>query len=428
MDNQVLERVLHLSRSMAETRSLTPLLDYAMDEAMDLVGAKRGYIVLLREDGSLDFRVKRGAHHDGTPLGEDQVSTSILREVIQTRQPLIVSDARSDSRWSQAKSVALLGLRSVMCVPLIARGQTIGAMYVENRAVQNCFDAEDLPPFVLFANQAAVSIENAALNDELEARIAARTRELEQAKAQLEQSWLQAVEANRLRTARLSNVAHDIRAPLSIVLSSLELTLDGTLGDLTADQQEWLGKSFEAASLVLNLTNDLLDLTKIELGRLVLSPQEVNPNELLAKIYNIGLGLPWSPGVELQLDIAPDLPTMVVDPKRMTQVLVNLLANAVKFTGQGCVTLYAYPLTDSSAVVFGVRDTGEGIPSDKLDELFQRFHQVDNNPKRRQLGTGLGLAICRDLVELHGGRIWVESTPQVGSDFKFILPVRGATR
>jgi GAF domain-containing protein len=121
-----------------------------MGEAMTLVGAKRGYIVLLRADGTLDFRVKRGTHHDGTPLSEDQVSTSIVREVIETAQPLVVSNARSDPRWQQVRSVALLGLRSVMRVPLITHGETIGAIYVENRKYQNCFDADDLPPLILF--------------------------------------------------------------------------------------------------------------------------------------------------------------------------------------------------------------------------------------------------------------------------------------
>src|SRR5713226_755033 len=152
MDNTSLERVLHLSRSMAETRSVSPLLEYAIDEAMRLVGAKRGYLVLLNEDGSLNFRVKRGTHRDGTPADEDQISTSILRHVVDSAQPLIINDARSDPRWSQAASVALLGLRSVMCVPLIARGQTRGTIYVENRTLQNCFDEQDLPPLVLFAN------------------------------------------------------------------------------------------------------------------------------------------------------------------------------------------------------------------------------------------------------------------------------------
>src|SRR5262249_17240129 len=152
--------------------------------------------------------------------------------------------------------------------------------------------------------------------------------------------------------------------------------------------------------LILNLTNDVLDLTRGELGGLVLYPEEVNTGDLLAKVYSIGMGLPWAENVTLRLDVPCSLPRMVLDPRRITQVLINLLTNALKFTSQGSVTLYAYPLDDEAMVVFGVRDNGEGIPVDTLGELFQRFHQVDSNVKRRGLGTGLGLAICRELVEL----------------------------
>lgn len=187
MDEQVLESLLRLSRSMAETRTLKPLLDYAMDEAMRLIGAKRGYVVLLNADGSLHFHVIRGSHRDGTPLDEeDEISPSILQEVVNTKQSLIVNDASKDPRCKTATSVVMLGLRSVMCVPLMAHGETLGIIYVENRTAVDCFDDDDLALLTLFANQAAVSIENAILNDLLESRIAERTQELEAARAQLE--------------------------------------------------------------------------------------------------------------------------------------------------------------------------------------------------------------------------------------------------
>jgi len=164
VDQHTLERILDLSSRMAETRALKPLLEYAMDEAMKLVGAERGYIVLLTEGGTLDFRVMRSA--DATPMddGQDQISTTILDKVIITGQPIIVEDASTDSELGRAKSVALLKLRSVMCVPLIARGEVIGAIYVENRTIPGRFSEGDQFPLTIFANQAAVAIENAALN------------------------------------------------------------------------------------------------------------------------------------------------------------------------------------------------------------------------------------------------------------------------
>jgi signal transduction histidine kinase len=425
MDEAILERVLNLSRRMAETRSLNALLNIAMEEAMSLVGAERGYIVLVERDGALNFRVKRGQDGSEVESAEDQISTSILKQVIDTGQPLVLRDATDDPNWRRSKSVAALQLRSVMCVPLITHGATIGAIYVENRSVKGRFREEDLTPLTFFANQAAVSIENAALNDALEERVAARTYELEQARAQLERSWTEAIEANRLRTVLLGNIAHDLRSPLSIIIQSLHMIKEGEFGDLNPDQADWIGKSFDTAMYILKLTEDVFDLTKIEMGSLALHRQTIDLETFIRKTYNIGLGLPWPEGVDFRLDLASDLPSVTMDPVRISQVLMNLLSNALKFTEKGSVTLRAEHRPDANEVLISVADTGEGIPADKIGQLFQRFQQVDPNRKRRQSGTGLGLAISRDLVEMHNGRIWVESGTGLGSTFKFTLPVAG---
>jgi len=168
---------------MAETRTLIPLLNYVMDEVIELVGAERGYIVLLGPDGALDFRIRRGEDGKALEQAEDQISRSILRQVIDSGQPLVVRNAMDDHRFGHAESVVILRLRSVMCVPLIARGETMGAICVENRSIRARFSDDDAPPLVLLANQAAVAIENAALNEELEARVVARTEALQESEA-----------------------------------------------------------------------------------------------------------------------------------------------------------------------------------------------------------------------------------------------------
>jgi signal transduction histidine kinase len=411
-----LEQVLSISRRMAAMRSLAPLLVCVVEEAIQLMGAQRGYVVLPRPDGSLDFRVTRDWEGHEVENAQDQISTSVLSRVIQTGQPLIVRDAMSDPNFGHAQSVVALKLRSIMSVPLISHGETIGAIYVENRAVRGRFQEDNLAPLILFANQAAVAIENAAINDDLEARVAARTRELEE-------SWADVVEANRQRTLLLSYIAHDLRNPLSIARTSLELIQDGTFGPLTADQQEWIAKATRAVGATVQLTNDVLDLTKIETGKLALSLEPVALNDFLPRVYQIALGLRWPAMVTFRTDIEPILPTLSADPGRLQQVLMNLLTNAIKFTEQGSVTLHARYLPEPGEVEIGVADTGEGIPPDQISKLFQRFQQVDRNATRRRKGSGLGLAICRELVEKHGGRIWVESTLGVGSNFVFALPV-----
>ena len=193
MRHDLLEHILCVSRHLAETRSLTSLLNYVMDEAIELVGADRGYIVLIQPDGTLDVRVKRGTGGVELDAVEDQVSKSILNQVVKTGQPLVLRDAVKDPRFGESESVVILGLCSVMCVPLGSRRETIGAIYVENRSIRNRFNEDDLPPLILFANQVAVEIENTRLfealqraNDELEIRVEERTAELEEAKAAAE--------------------------------------------------------------------------------------------------------------------------------------------------------------------------------------------------------------------------------------------------
>ncbi|MGF1504973.1 MAG: GAF domain-containing sensor histidine kinase [Chloroflexi bacterium] len=422
MEQDILTRVLDISRRMAQTRSLSPLLTFALDEAMTLVGAERGYIVLVQPDGTLEFRVVRDIIGTSNPEdAADQISSSILTQVVSKGEPLVISDALSDSEFSAAASVLELKLRSVMCVPLLVGGTVLGAIYVENRSVSGMFTDEDLPPLVIFANQAAVAIENAILNDQLEARVAARTAELKQALEQIESDWQEAEESYRLRSLVLGGVAHDIRAPLVVATTALSMIEDGSFGSINDEQNQWVNKSIDALNHAMDLIQDVFDLAKIEMGQFGYDPEYTDLGYFLRSVYATAEGLPWAENVEFVLDLADDLPDVLLDPIHIRRVIFNLLSNALKFTTEGTVTLYAAP--DNGRVVVGVRDTGEGIPPEQLDKLFERFHQADNNIARRRKGTGLGLAISREMIDMHNGEIWVESVLGEGADFKFTLPV-----
>ncbi|MFN8490629.1 MAG: diguanylate cyclase [Caldilineaceae bacterium] len=167
-------------------RSFGPLLHFATAEAIKLTGAERGYVVLPRPNGSLDFRVKLDRQGNEVKQAEDQISKTVLTKVLQTSEPLLLRDAMADEQFSESFSVINLNLRSVMCAPLIAQGKTIGALYVENRSIRGRFKEENLLPLVLFANQAAAAIENAALNEDLEAKVIERTKALGKTMARLE--------------------------------------------------------------------------------------------------------------------------------------------------------------------------------------------------------------------------------------------------
>ncbi len=427
-ESELLQRILEISRQMAETRELEPLLHYVMEQALVFTEGEHGYLVLLNDDNTLDFRVTYGEPDEGEDT-EAPVSQSIIEQVIQERKPLLVRDAFGDSRLQHAMSVVRLRLRSVLCVPLTAQTELLGVLYIENRQVADAFDDNDIPLIMIFASQAAIAIKNAQLNEQqilltnhLEAMVDERTAELDQSREEAEAGWVAALEENRLRTAMLANVTHDLRSPLNVVVNSLEWMRMGEFGPITSDQEEWLGRSLNATQQVLRLVNDIFDLSKIEQNKLELFPRAVELGTFLQQAMAIAEGIRRNENVELRLEMEADLPPIWADPDRVQQILVNLFTNAFKFTTEGSVILRVEYKDVLKCILFKVSDTGPGIAPEDLGRVFDRFQQSGGD-ERRQMGTGLGLSICRELVEQHGGEIWVESEVGLGSTFYFTLPV-----
>jgi signal transduction histidine kinase len=415
MNTTLLARMLEISRQMAETRDIDQLLQLAMNEVSSIMGAEFGYLVLIDAGGELQFRVRTGEIREDMGEEGDELSLTIFNDVIKIGEPIIVRDALSDNDYSSRSSVVNLRLRSVMCVPLISRGNILGALYLENRKIRAAFSEEDLEPFTFFANQAAVSIENALLINNLENLVAERT-------AQVEHSWREAVEANKMRTTLLGQLAHDMRSPVSVVKLSLSMVTSEKLGAVNETQADWLGRATLSINHMDNLIQNIFDLSKMEMGRLEIVREQLNIREFLKRVYDIGLALPWAENVEFECELPNNLPEIEIDPVRIQQVLLNLIGNALKFTVQGEVILHA-DVYEAGEICIGVRDTGEGIPDDLCERVFDRFQQFDQDSNRRRQGGGLGLAICRELVEKHDGRIWVTSTHGKGSDFIFSLPI-----
>jgi len=416
----MLEKLLDISREMAETRELDPLLNYAMSIAIELVDAEMGYLILTDEANNLEFRVR--LRRDGGEVDQpiQQISQSILAKVVFNREDVILANAIEEDDYQDAESVAALRLRSVMAVPLVSREQSLGAIYVENRSEEDVFTMEDLKVLKFFAGQAAVAIENAMLNDELEARVAARTAELQSALDHLQGNWDEAVEFNRVRTNFLSTIVHDIRSPLSTVLNAQALMLEGAFGEIEGELRQWIETSINTLNHIVRLTDDIFDLTKLEMGKLTVYPEPTALGPFLKQVYEVGTIFPWKRSVSFRKDLADDLPTLDIDPTRIQQVIINLVTNAHKFTESGHVTLYAHRVEGGVAV--GVADTGVGISEEELADIFQQYKQAGTK-RMRQMGTGLGLAIAQEIAVLHGGQIRVESTPGKGSDFRLVLPL-----
>lgn len=415
MNSKLLTQLLQISRQMAETRDIDQLLALAMARTVEVVRAELCYLILLRADGELDFRVRSTVNDAAIANDNDELSRSIFDQVVRTGSPIVVSDALSDEYYASKSSIINLHIRSVMCVPLIAGGTVLGAIYVENRKISGAFREDDLQPLIFFANQAAVAIENSMIIASLEERVAART-------AQLEASWREAIEANKMRTIFLGQLAHDMRTPATVIKFALSSLRNPKVGDLNPNQEKWVNRAIDGADQMNSLIANIFDLSKVELNALEIYPELISLKPFLQRIHEIGQALPWSEHVQFNLELPESLPEMTLDKVRIQQVLMNLISNALKFTTQGEVCLYAR-VPESDHVEIGVRDTGEGIPEQLQPYLFERFRQFDADLNRKVKGAGLGLAICRELVEKHGGRIRVSSTPNQGSNFAFTLPI-----
>ncbi|GIV97471.1 MAG: hypothetical protein KatS3mg057_2128 [Herpetosiphonaceae bacterium] len=259
------------------------------------------------------------------------------------------------------------------------------------------------------------------IHEDLEQRIIARTAELAKATEEAQAARAAAEEANRLKDRFLANMSHELRTPLNSIINFSYILQTGMRGELNEDQKDYLTRIYDSGEHLLGLINDILDLAKIEAGRMDLFKEPLKLPELVRGVMSTATGLLKDKPVELRQELAPDLPQVMADRTRIRQVLLNLLSNAAKFTDRGSITVHA--AQEGEYVVLSVSDTGIGIPPEHLDHIFEEFRQIDGEANRRYEGTGLGLAICRRLVEMHGGQVWAESTVGEGSTFFFTLPI-----
>jgi signal transduction histidine kinase len=276
-------------------------------------------------------------------------------------------------------------------------------------------------------------------HDELELRVKERTAELSAANALLQQEVEErrrmelelqeatrvAEEASRAKSDFLANMSHELRTPMNAVLGFSEMILDGIYGEASPEIRDVVAEIQKSGEHLLALINDVLDISKIEAGRMELRLADSPVEECVETVTARLAPLAREKGLELVTEIHEELPSCAFDRKRITQVLLNLVGNAIKFTREGRVSVGA--AVRDGTILFTVSDTGIGIPPGELERIFVEFHQADSSISREAQGSGLGLAIAKRFVEMHGGRIWAESCVGSGSTFRFTLPL-GRTR
>jgi protein-histidine pros-kinase len=228
--------------------------------------------------------------------------------------------------------------------------------------------------------------------------------------------------ANRLKTEFLANLSHELRTPLNAIIGFAELLYKGKVGPMSSEHREYVGDIVTSSRHLAQLINDVLDLAKIESGKIQFRPEEVDVAQLTTEVRDILRGLAAEKHLRIEIDVDEEVRTVVVDAGRVKQILYNYLSNAIKFTAEGGRIIVRVASESPSLFRIDVEDTGVGIPSEQLGKLFVEFQQLDASATQRQQGTGLGLALTKRIAEAHGGRVAVRSTPGQGSTFSAVLP------
>jgi signal transduction histidine kinase len=329
---------------------------------------------------------------------------SLVAKAARTKEIVLVHDVMRDVDF--LPNALLPNTRSELAIPMIVSGQVVGVFDVQDDK-PNRFSTSEVDVLNTLAAQTATSFRNASSFAEIQ-NAAERLREVD-----------------RLKSEFLSTMSHELRTPLNSILGYAEVMLMGIDGVLPEKMQEDVEAIYDNGQQLLSLINDILDLTKIEAGQMTLNiqPIELVPLLEVCKTNNMGLLLKRKVPVDIQITVEQDLPVINVDRVRMSQILNNLVSNAIKFTDEGTIEISARYCQNEERVLIQVKDTGVGIAAENLPKLFSRFQQVDGSSTRRAEGTGLGLAITRHLVELHGGELFAESVLNEGSIFTISLPL-----
>ena len=327
---------------------------------------------------------------------------SVFGRVLLECKPVQVLDVLADPEYAMHELQKRAGYRTVLGVPLLREGVAIGLLNLFRTSVRP-FTERQIELATTFGDQAAIAIENVRLFDEIQDK----SRQLE--------------EASQHKSQFLANMSHELRTPLNAILGYTELMADGAYGE---PSEKMLGilKRLEAnGKHLLGLINDVLDLSKIEAGQLLLELSDYSIQDIAQTVRSTLEPLAADKKLAFKLELAPELPAGHGDGRRLTQVLINLVGNAIKFTDAGEIAIKAEANNGSFHV--SVRDTGPGISAADQARLFQEFQQADNAITKKKGGTGLGLAISKRIIEMHGGKIWVELQLGQGSTFTFTLPV-----
>ncbi len=398
-----------VGQAVSSTLDLQTVLSTIVSRATQLSGMDAGAIYEYDEARQVfELRATENLEEEivamllATPIQEGEGATG---RMAVAREPIQIPDIEAETYRSPVRAALLqAGYRALLAVPLLREDHLIGGLTV-NRKAPGEFPPEVIELLQTFATQSALAIQNARL-----------FREIEDKSSQLEV-------ANQHKSEFLANMSHELRTPLNAIIGFSEVLLERMFGEVNEKQAEYLQDVLSSGRHLLSLINDILDLSKIEAGRMELELVTFDLPMAVANALTLVQERASRHGVALDLSVDKALGPFVADERKFKQILLNLLSNAVKFTPEGGrINVKAMPA--NGFVEISVSDTGIGIAPEDQEAIFEEFRQVGTDYARKREGTGLGLTLTRKFVEMHGGKIWVKSEVGKGSTFTFTLPVR----
>ncbi|HPF60654.1 MAG: GAF domain-containing protein [Gemmatimonadetes bacterium] len=431
--NGELERLRELAARLLEGTDLPTLNRLVAQAAGELLDAEGGAIMLMVEEGRFAKLVAGSGPLQSAEGALVPIEQSLVGYAILNDEAVLVADIEADARNHPHEQ--LTGrITGAAMVPLRSAGMVVGAVCAFNRRDGRPFTDHDRQLLQSLGDQVVLGLDRTTVLEELrrnERQLATKNRELQR--------------ATQLKSEFLANMSHELRTPLNAIIGFSDLMLSEGLGPLEDQQKEFLESILRNGRHLLGLINSVLDLSKIEAGRMVLTLDQCDVRTAIEGAVTDTTSLRSGKGQQAEIRIEDgEALEILADRIRVRQVLFNLLSNASKFTGDGgLITVTAVrtvapmpsaltrragdtvTLVPRDVVWVSVADTGVGIPEEHTDKLFREFSQVDASASRAAQGTGLGLALCKRFVEMHGGQIGVESIEGKGSTFWFLLPVDG---